>query len=358
MKSIEHKTSGSAGATLMWFAFGLLIAAHAGARAAESFIAPDGTIFPVVDGIMQAGEWDDASMYTVRTTEGERLTLYFKVVPLLGEAGDDCVPYATNPAFTLPCGDYLFIGVEADYLEDVAFYIDEGDDGGYGSGSGDGVLTSNQEDYHEVDNGYYLNSPYCYILFGLHDNCPEPACSPWTGGECWKCVPNISEDAGDVCVWSTNPTETTEPIRGDVHGSVDGYFGDGYWPMMFNGTEGNERSWGWIGFVGDNLQTAEFLLPFDGLDGSGYCPGCDVSDARFAWGDVLNIMFHTPTLLAFDEYPPNADSKDPSTWTQLRIGGEWEEEPGCGADRVHFPLVPSLVLGFGWLGLGFLRRRR
>lgn len=330
------------------------------AETGELLVAQDGTIFPVVDGIIEGSEWSDAAEYRKTTDEGRKLTLYFKVVPLYNEAGGtsgDCIPWATNLDFTLPCGEYLFIGAESDDLKDFAFFIDEGNDGGYGSGSGDGVLTMNQEDYHEADNGYMLESPYCYMRFGLSDNCPEPACSPWTGSPCWQCVTNISDTAGNTCRWSTDPSTTTAPIYGDVHGAVDGYYND-YWAMMYTGTEGGENSWGWMGFVGDNLQTAEFLLPFDGLEGTGYCSRCDVSDASFAWGDVLNIMFRIPTLLAYDAYPAGADTNEPSTWVRLQIGGEAETEPGCQPSSTRSPLAGLIPFAMGLAALSWVRRHR
>lgn len=118
--------------------------------------AVHGTIFskystnaPVLNGVIGASEWEDANVY-------------------LGVGDED-----RFDVFLMHGEDFFYIGIrvvdsnKAD-RDRVAIFFDEGDDGGYGSGYRDEVLTDGQEDYAAIDgdetlrDGYY-KSGYWYV---------------------------------------------------------------------------------------------------------------------------------------------------------------------------------------------------
>jgi len=86
---------------------------------------------PVLDGLINVTEWKDANVYM-----GVGENHIFDVYLMHGE-------------------DHFYIGIRvADPTENLSdtinLFFDEGDDGGHGSGSGDGVFKANQEDWKGI----------------------------------------------------------------------------------------------------------------------------------------------------------------------------------------------------------------
>lgn len=110
---------------------------------------------PLIDGSVTDQEWNDANSYTIS---------------LSGVAG-------TVPAtvYFKHDGTNIYIGLKVSdsaSLAEFALFFDEGNDGGYGSGTRDGVLTSNQEDLkacwspssgYPIEDGCYKSGWYGYF---------------------------------------------------------------------------------------------------------------------------------------------------------------------------------------------------
>lgn len=108
---------------------------------------------PDLDGTIHASEWADAMCYE-NVGDDEKFTIYLM-------HGDE----------------YFYIGLE---IKDnthnvgdwVAIFFDEGDDGGHGSGSGDGVLTDEQEDWKgitgdgKLSDGYWREAMSEFYMYG------------------------------------------------------------------------------------------------------------------------------------------------------------------------------------------------
>lgn len=116
-----------------------------------AFLAAYSTNVPVIDGSLTGLEWNDANIYNVSLSGTVPALLYFK-----------------------HDGTNIYIGLKV-VAEDHNFdqflvFFDEGDDGGYGSGTRDGVLTSNQEDLkacfsppisgNEIEDGCYKDGTW------------------------------------------------------------------------------------------------------------------------------------------------------------------------------------------------------
>lgn len=86
---------------------------------------------PTIDGYIDGAEWRNAYVYS--------------------DVGDE----NRFDIYLMHREDFFYIGIKIDddteSLNDRFFlYFDEGDDGGYGRGSGDSVLKDNQEDYKSI----------------------------------------------------------------------------------------------------------------------------------------------------------------------------------------------------------------
>jgi len=102
---------------------------------------------PTLDGSIDAAEWKNAYAYENVGTESR-----FDIYLMHGE-------------------HYFYVGIKVDddtkSLDDRFFlYFDEGDDGGHGSGSGDGVLKDGQEDYKSIGGDKSLRDGW----WGTFDN--------------------------------------------------------------------------------------------------------------------------------------------------------------------------------------------
>jgi len=99
---------------------------------ANGLVAPYTTNIPVIDGSVTGTEWNDAPIYGawLRAEDGSTDILSYIYLK------HDC----TN----------IYIGLkvfaEKHVYDGFSLYFDEGDDGSYGRGSHDGILTYNQED--------------------------------------------------------------------------------------------------------------------------------------------------------------------------------------------------------------------
>ena len=96
---------------------------------------------PTLNGGISAAEWEDANVYMDVGNEDK-----FDV-------------------FLMHDDNYFYIGIRADNptqsdTDRLCIFFDEGDDGGYGSGSSDEILTSGQEDYAAIDGDGTLRDGY------------------------------------------------------------------------------------------------------------------------------------------------------------------------------------------------------
>jgi len=105
-------------------------------------------ISPSLNGAIGASEWEDANVYENVGNDGK-----FDV-------------------FLMHDDNYFYIGIRVtDASKDdagvnsqdrIALFFDEGDDGGFGSGSSDEVLTSGQEDYKSIEGDGTLQDGYWF----------------------------------------------------------------------------------------------------------------------------------------------------------------------------------------------------
>ncbi len=343
-------------------------------RNLDHLTAANGTVWPLLDGVVDPAEWSDASVYTLETNIGAHLTLYLKTVPLHNGPGSACSIFVDATPFAMPCDDYLLIAVSSDDAEAFGYftvYIDEGDDGAHGSGSGDGVLTVGQEDGKLLRYGMRWTS-VCQDYFGLVENCPEPSCVPWDDSrDCWLCgqVDTPAHDANTYCYYGTDPSLTADAQPGYVHDVMDGWAGEALdgvaWQFVAVDTLPPAEG-GFFGLVGSDSRGAELAMPFHGVEGEPFDP----SDATFAIGDTLNILFNSSA----GAYPRITDEYTPTRWIPVRIGGTAEQaedfvdgSPGCTAESAStmfphtrsrgvavFPLLLASALFVGIRG----RKRR
>lgn len=326
----------------------------------DRLVAATATLAPRLDGALTEAEWAEASHYTLDQGSAT-LDLYLAVTalrPAPGDPGVDCILYPENPAYRIPCGDYLWVGARAGALSSLKVYLDEGDDGAHGSGSGDGVLTDVQEDAKEVNFGQLTNL-YCDTAFGKVEGCPAPACVPWSGEACWQCVPSFEgSTSGESCQWSGDTQVTTPAIGGPKTQSLDGYYmGPGAvegFTFAGSGSAAHLADFGYLAY-GDLAATQwELLLPFRGLEEGDGAVGYDRSDARFTHGDVLNLLLYTPS----GPYPRGGDRSDVSTWIPLQIGGPREVvAEGAGCAGATAPGGWAALLLAPVVGLAGRRRR-
>jgi len=162
----------------------------------SEFLASYSTNYPVIDGAMGSAEWSDANSYDVSLVglagtdaEGTEVsaTIYFK--------------HANVVIHNIYIGLKVFDGDHD--LDEFAVYFDEGDDGSNGSGTRDGVLTSDQEDskacFSPAISGYTLGDGYCYdggwLVYGGVDFDAECAfvVDHW---ECEFAIPFVGNDGG------------------------------------------------------------------------------------------------------------------------------------------------------------------
>ncbi len=314
--------------------------------APDRFVAADAEIWPIIDGIVDEDEWADASIYRVLAENRVPLTFYFKTVTLSESESDPsghCSIYPDNPSYTIPCGGYLLLAVTGDIATVIDIYFDEGDDGGYGSGSGDKVLTEGQEDLKIISGAWYSG---CWEFQGRTTGCPEPQCVPWSDSDCWACNSVYEEGSGTTCSWTSSPAKRAPAVSGTHMSFLDGFFENsdwGYW-AGYSAMEEDPHDTGQLVYMtwADEASSyggpiaLEMTMPFAGIDGPDH--GSDTSDARFERGDVLNFVFKfmweptireprfwTPPLLT-GGYPEN-NNCCPETWMPLQIGGNAERFP-------------------------------
>ena len=279
----------------------------------------------MLDGVIEFGEWSDASAYELELEDGTQ-TLHLKHYDLGGGLEGECSIYEDNPSYTLPCGRYLMIAASGSGTGYLYLWLDEGDDGAWGSGSGDQQLVDHQEDWKELVSGDYHWSVHCHEYWGLSEGCPEPYCRPWDDADCWRCSANHDGGvAGDDCVWSDDPGQVTATLSGDRQRMADGFFQE--WPeigeswfLIGQALPELRATINMLGFFSADYDQAELFIPFEGLDldDNASCEPepCDLSDAVFEPGDVLGLRLIT----SLGTCPADADLWDASTWTSLTLG--------------------------------------
>jgi len=156
----------------------------------SEFQASYSTSPPSIDGFLNH-EWDDANSYDIS----------------LSNASDTQVPatvYFKHDGMNIYLGLKVFAG-DHDF-DQFLVYFDEGDDGLYGNGTGDGVLTTNQED---------LKACFSPSINGsmIEDGCYKGGWYGYWGGDfvaaCvfvvdhWECefsIPFVGHDGGSLDV--------------------------------------------------------------------------------------------------------------------------------------------------------------
>jgi len=218
------------------------------------------TSTPVLDGTIDAAEWEDATVYRGVGDEG---------------IFDVCLMQDRN---------YLYIGVKAISFasftgDEVQVYFDEGNDGGHGSGSGDGILTNEQEDMKAIDgDGVFIDGYWS---------------SSFVSGVGW-------------------------------YDSKLGY--------------GVDMGVAAIGWHTDHWE-AEFKIPFHGVEGVGYPK--DLSDLNIDVSDFVGLAIaidspsYSPTFIRV--FPEGADLTNPHTWAELRF----DNDPPTISDVGYSPQDPK-----------------
>lgn len=267
---------------------------------------------PTIDGLIGPDEIADASHFG--PLEGENDSVF--------EINAKTINFASN--------DYLYLaikilkeGIDPTRGYDFYLFFDEGDDGAYGSGSSDGILKSNQDDFKVIRSS--IETVYCQHFFGSVYGCPEPSCSSKLKTNCWQCALNTGVNSsdnwsGDKCFKVSNPDETVPSIINRHRDIADGYYheeADGSSGFATEGI-GNEGGQAKVNFKG-NLNAfegrieAEFLIPFVGFD-CNYEIGCvDKSDIRIDYQDTIGLGM----VVGAYGYPANLSVRDPSTYLQL-----------------------------------------
>lgn len=97
---------------------------------------------PTLDGIIDEGEWDNANFYQFSSGYGMMFNVY-----LMHDENYFYIAVTLNDA-------------TRDTRDQLVMSFDEGDDGAHGSGSGDGVLTPEQEDLKQIDGAGNLADGY------------------------------------------------------------------------------------------------------------------------------------------------------------------------------------------------------
>lgn len=115
-----------------WFGGAAGIGYHLISAPVPAFQASYSTNLPVIDGSATDPEWNDANSYEISLSEYQGVrTISARV-------------YFKHDGTNIYMGLKVFASQHN--FDQFIVYFDEGDDGGYGSGTRDGVLTSNQED--------------------------------------------------------------------------------------------------------------------------------------------------------------------------------------------------------------------
>jgi len=193
---------------------------------------------PILDGTLGATEWKDANYY------------------------EDVGSGNIFDVYLMHREDYFYIGIRwADDTEEgedlIAVFFDEGDDGGYGSGSGDGVFHDKQEDLK--------------LIYGdgrLKDGR-------------WDTI-----DGQSGWYWRISPA----PGAVNFEASIDYHA---------------------------NRWEAEFKIPFVGNDGH----SDDWSDLNIERGDTIGICFEIKNARdgSFSTFPTGADPNDPDDFLALKF---------------------------------------
>ena len=157
------------------------------------FQAGYSTNLPLIDGGVTDAEWNDANSYEIILREYQgvgtvRAGVYFK-----------------HDSIDIYIGLKVFAG-QHDFDQFIV-YFDEGDDGGYGSGTCDGILTFNQEDLkacfskpiegYKIEDGCYKHGHAGAAWYGYWGGDFNAECSfvldHW---ECEFSIPFIGNDGG------------------------------------------------------------------------------------------------------------------------------------------------------------------
>jgi len=193
---------------------------------------------PILDGTLGSTEWEDATYY------------------------EDVGSGNIFDVYLMHREDYFYIGIRwADDTEEgedfIAVFFDEGDDGGYGSGSGDGVFHDKQEDLKLIYGDGRLKD-------GRWDTIDSQS------GWYWR----ISPASGAV----------------NFEASIDYHA---------------------------NRWEAEFKIPFVGNDGH----SDDWSDLNIERGDTIGICFEIKNARdgSFGTFPTGADPNDPDDFLALKF---------------------------------------
>ncbi len=215
----------------------------------EPFQASYSTGSPYIDGALSTGEWIDATGYPIS---------------LSGYQGQSGTPVSPVPAtvYFKHDGTNMYLGLEVNAIglsgNQFLLSFDEGDDGAYGRGTRDGVLTPYQEDSKACSLAGTIDG-----YFGETDGAP----GPWIG----------ATSPGDfVADCAFNPTT-------------------GHWEV-------------------------EFSIPFAGYDGPAYAP--DFSDLVYSVMDTIGIKIQYFTTMGdginfINYYYPAGDKYQAGTFATL-----------------------------------------
>ncbi len=317
-----------------------------------------GYITPYIDGRLENWELADAGYRNIQSINNTEFDVYSKTT------------FSDN-------GRQLYIGMKItnDNIEEcighpswcesywVKLYFDEGNDGSFGSGSGDLILNNNQEDLKEINDS--IGSVFgCRYFFGFSEGCPDVSCEPEIQNNCWECEENniITPDiwTGDTCLYLSTTTPTSTPaIGGKMTSILDGLwdnrnYGVGWYAESHGNTGADDR----INFSSykrqhDGYLEVEFMIPLVGLDT--YSPGLfdDESDINVAYNDILGIGIELLGLGAETDHECFSDTdcdQDNGYFCSWPLGDFCMENEHCQMWNPNTHCVDNLCSGVCWGG--------
>ena len=314
---------------------------NAFAAASSDFVANYNANIPTIDGRLNSTEWSDALRCTFNLTGPSNITTW---------------------AYLKHNGTHIYIGLVMWRIGNGAYdqfiiYFDEGDDGSYGSGTGDGVLTSNQEDLKScastatvtLQDGCYINSTFhAYASeIDFEANCTyetdhstaEWEIEYWEGllwvDDHWEwefAIPFVGNDGGTDDVSDLNCTITdtigikfqyfTQPVANYFYPAENQYAIGTYASLSFLPPPTIE-SCNMTGTRKDNFDFGETVY----VNGSGYGPSTTydlyvVEDTN--WTDGMSIPSRVPDTAINVSSDASGEILPTAVWNDTNTFGDFD----------------------------------
>jgi hypothetical protein len=240
---------------------------------------------PTIDGTLRTSEWQDTTRYTIS------LTRYLSTETI------EAWLYIKHNETHINLGLLMWSCAIHD-LDEFVIVFDEGDDGGYGSGTRDYVLTPLQEDLKVWDSNHALRD-------GFYDN------------DSWYAMLSEIDFAANATYETDHPTDPSEIEYREGYGWVDAHW------------------------------ECEFSVPFVGHDGG----TTDVSDLVCTTEDIIGLKiqyFNNPG--ANNYYYPEGNKHQISTYASLSFIGAGVRVPYQGQGDTGWCGPTSLAMILHYYG--------